>query len=153
MNPNAGNRCSFLVFQMMCHNATVHQWIFEALFLKSLKRVLTMFVRDGCLASLPSEGRRWSSGDQKTPLDRMAMRSWWPARSLSWVCIVLLVSVRDAWQHEGSSSIKFHVLFLWCHLGGDFGCRCLDGFFGEVCVRATQKARVDGFSASFAKLK
>ena len=33
-------------------------------------------------------------------------------------------------------------------VGGDFGCRCLDGFFGEVCVRATQKARVDGFSAS-----
>ena len=33
-------------------------------------------------------------------------------------------------------------------VGDDFGCRCLDGFFGEVCVRATQKAWADGFSAS-----
>ena len=31
-----------------------------------IKRFLGLPVHDGCLASLPSEGRRWSSGDQKS---------------------------------------------------------------------------------------
>ena len=106
----------FLTFQMMCHSAKIYQWILEAIFCpRWVPRKPEPFRRKAS-KQWWSEVPSCSNCQESSPLDRMAMRSWWPARSFSGVCIVLLMSVRDAQQHEGSSSIKFHLLFLWCHL-------------------------------------